>query len=48
MWLVQVIERGSGKVLAEDWSRDRDKMESVAKEMKVKFPNANVCLDYNS
>jgi hypothetical protein len=48
MWIIQVIEIGTGKVLAEDWSRDRDKMEASAKELKVKFPKANVCLEYMS
>jgi len=48
MWIVQVIEVGTGKLLAEDWSRDRDKMEKVSKEMEIKFPKANVCLDYMS
>lgn len=48
MWFVQVIEIGTGKVLAESCSRNRDEMESFAKEMEIKFPNQSVCLDYES
>lgn len=48
MWLVQVIEIGTGKVLEEGWNRSRELMESFAKEMKEKYPNQSVCLDYNS
>lgn len=48
MWIVQVIERGTGKLLDEFWSRDRDSVESKRDEFKVTYPNANVCFDYNS
>jgi hypothetical protein len=48
MWIVQVIEVGTGKLLEENWSRDREKMEIFSKEMEIKFPNENVCLDYMS
>jgi len=48
MWLVQVIEVGTGKLLDEAWGRDRALVEAKRDEFKVMYPNANVCFDYNS
>lgn len=48
MWITQVIEVGTGKLLDEFWSRDRDAVDAKAKEFSVTYPKANICTDYNS
>ena len=48
MWIVQVIERGTGKLLNEFWGRDRDLVDAKRKEFELEYPNQNVCFDYNS
>jgi hypothetical protein len=48
MWIVQVIEVGTGKLLNEFWGRDRDTVKAKADEFELEYPNANVCFDYNS
>lgn len=48
MWIVQVIERGTGKLLDEFWGRDRDTVDAKRKEFEIQYPNQNVCFDYNS
>jgi hypothetical protein len=48
MWIVQVIEVGTGKLLNEFWGRDRDTVDAKRKEFELEYPNENVCFDYNS
>ena len=48
MWIVQVIEIGTGKLLDEFWGRDRKKVQDKADEFALTYPNASICCDYNS
>lgn len=48
MFLVQVIEKGTGKLLAEYWNRNRKLVEEKKDEFKTQFPNASVIFEYNS
>ena len=48
MFLVQVIEKGSGKLLAEYFNRNRKLVEAKEEEFKIEFPNASVIFGYNS
>lgn len=48
MWLVQVIEIGSGKLLAEACDRSYDVVKAKADEFKKSFANQSVCLEYVS
>lgn len=48
MWIVQVIEIGTGKLLNEFWSVDRDKVEAKRVEFNATYPKASVMMEYNS
>ena len=48
MWIVQVIEVGTGKLLDEFWGRDRTEVQAKADEFRLTYPKANICCDYNS
>lgn len=48
MWIVQVIEIGTGKLLDEFWGRDRQTVQDKADEFAKTYPNASICCDYNS
>lgn len=48
MWIVQVIEIGTGKLLDEFWGRDRQTVQDKADEFALTYPNASICCDYNS
>ena len=48
MWIVQVIEVGTGKLLDEFWGRDRQTVQDKADEFAKTYPNASICCDYNS
>ena len=48
MWLVEVIEKGSGKVLAYACERSYNVAKAKADEFKLSFANQSVCLEYVS
>ena len=48
MWIVEVIEKGTGKLLAEDYGRDRSKIETSYKKFQKKYPDASVIMEYMS
>ena len=48
MWIVEVIEKGTGKLLDEAYGRDRKPVENAYKKFKVKYPDASVIMEYMS
>ena len=48
MWFVQVIEVGTGKVLDGFGSRNRKEAETQRLALEMKYPNANIDLEYVS
>ena len=48
MWIVEVIERGTGKLLDEAYGRDRKPVETAYKKFQKKYPDASVIMEYMS
>ncbi len=48
MFVVEVIENGTGKWLAGDGSRNRTEALAMKASLQAEYPNANVIMEYIS